>query len=53
MKKWKATLYLGFLDFEKAIPEKLVRMVRLFYDASNMRLKKKVNQANGSTSTPE
>jgi hypothetical protein len=47
--EWQATLYLGFVDFEKAfdsvhreslwiimkkygIPEKLVRMVRLFYN---------------------
>jgi len=47
--EWQATLYLGFVDFEKAfdsihreslwiimrkygIPEKLVRMIRLFYD---------------------
>lgn len=47
--KWQATLYLGFVDFEKAfdsvhteslwtimrkygIPDKLVRMVKLFYD---------------------
>ena len=47
--EWQATLYLGFVDFEKAfdsihreslwkimkkygIPEKIVRMVKLFYD---------------------
>ena len=47
--EWQATLYLGFIDFEKAfdsihrdslwiimrkygIPEKIVRMVKLFYD---------------------